>query len=275
MLKTQEAPRRPAPAPARWSPPRYDARTGRGPMLTNSPRYQMGIAPAIAFAWKLLLPVAGIVGAVVGGSYLLKDQLGIDTSKVPQAAALAGAGAASFFAADLLSEGIRPVAYILGVAGLAGATIVLFSKPEEPRYTIPPPSLPANVQVQPAAPGAMEQRLLVALDPNQDWNRSVFREQEFSFSAANQTRSPVAFYAGLALYDMDGKVYWRTPMIARRVVQVPALDSVGDKLSIPALGPGATGEYALEVQVFRNRDDDQYVWRSQSQGLQMAWVSLS
>lgn len=89
------------------------------------------VAPIAAAAGRFLLPVVIGAGTIVGGGYLLQDQLNIDTSRIPLAAILAGTGAGAFTVADFVPEKYRPIAALVGIGGIAASAVYLFSGTEK------------------------------------------------------------------------------------------------------------------------------------------------
>lgn len=255
-----------------WSPAQL-----RYPGLPSEFRPQMGIAPVVLTVGRVLLPWVVAGGAIYVGGRLLKDELGVQTSHIPQAALTGGLGAAAFVSASMIPEDWRALAYVLGVAGSAASIYFLFTPPPAP----PPPSPVPGILPRTAAPGTEVPReaagylagnLEVALDPLQETTggttRSTFTQQEYAFSVRNDYGRNVQVFAGLAVYDSSQKLLFSSPplptVIGRKLLAIPAGGAISEILVAPRIFVWLPQTVTVEIQLFRNRDDREPVVRSEA-----------
>ena len=225
----------------------------RGPMAWNrssSPR--LGVAPLVLVAGKALLPVAATAASIIVGGVLLKDQLDIDTSKIPPAAILGGAGAAAFYASDFMPDKWKIVGMLVGIGGVVGSLVVLFTpgrgSPSQQPPPVPPKIMPdPGTQIPNLRLGPLTESLQVILDGAQKRTggvlRNAFLDQEFEFIVRNNYSRKVEAWAGLAVYTKGGELYWKTgstfpvndPTYGRKYVEVPAGGNADQRLTMPSI----------------------------------------
>jgi hypothetical protein len=242
----------------------------------------MGIAPVLLTAGRVLLPWIVAGGAIYVGGRLLKDELGIQTSHIPQAAITGGLGAAAFVSAGLIPDEWKPVAYIAGIAGSAASIYFLFKQAPAP----PPPSPAPGILPRTAAPGTeipsesagvLAENLQVALDPLQETTggttRSTFTQQEYSFSIRNDYGRNIQVFAGLAIYDASQNLFFSSPplptVIGRKLLAIPAGGAISDVLVAPRIVLWLPQTVTVEIQLFRNRDDREPIVRSEAIPIKM------
>jgi hypothetical protein len=285
-----------------WSPaPRVG--TSRG-MLTNGPRIQMGFLPALVVAGVDLAPwifwtVVGS-GAAVGVSALArseadkwKESLGINLSNLPVAILAGGAGAMGIAVGGSLEGVSKAVATGVGIAGLTASLYLLFSghptppsgaaapgaAPKEP-LSVPPATVPANQQAPAMAPGPAARAFTLSFPPSQPntggTTRQMWSDQDWEYVLRNETGSQVSFYTGVAIYDEGNQLIWKSPAIdpvyGRKLVTVGAGQALNTIQKSQGLGFLIPKSVAVEIQLFRNRDDANPYLTSEAIPIKMSFI---
>lgn len=269
-----------APRKAPWTPAPY-----RQFKLPAEFRPQMGIAPVILTAGRVLLPWLVAGGAIYVGGRLLKDELGIQTSHIPQAAITGGLGAAGFVSAGIIPDEWKPLAYIVGIVGSAASIYFLFTPapvapPTPPAPGILPRTVAPGMEVPREARGLLAENLEVALDPLQETTggttRSTFTQQQYAFSIRNNYSRNVQIFAGLAIYDAGQNLTFSSPPlpteIGRKLLPIPAGGAISEVLVAPRIFTWLPQTVSVEVQLFRNRDDREPMIRSEAIPIKMNLV---
>lgn len=270
----------------KWSPSPGLGGPPRG-MLSNRPRIQMGFLPALFAAAEPVLPwiigIIGVGGAAIGVSALARNEAeqwkgatGLNLSNVPIAVLSGGTGAIAFVISGNLEGTGKVIATSVGVAGVAGALLALFTgqpKPpvppgpgEAPKtpLSVPPASVPAGQQAPNIAPGPLSRAFTVSFPPSQPNTggtvRNVLRDQDWEFVVRNETGTPVSFYTGVAIYDEGSNLVWKSPAVdpvyGRKLMTVPPGQSVSGSQKSQNYGVTLLGKsLAVEIDLFRNRDD--------------------
>jgi hypothetical protein len=104
----------------------------------------------------------------------------------------------------------------------------------------------------------------------------MFTTQGYDFILRNNTNRPITGYAGLAIYDADGKLLWQSPSetfaTGRAAFIADTQGSLGGRLTADALPSWAPQAVSVEVQLFQNLKDSQYFMRSESIPIKLAYI---
>ena len=236
-------------------------------MIDNIPRLggaQLGVAFFAPAVWGVIarigLPLLVGAGIVAGAGALAKTVLpdvGIDTSRLPHAALLGGAGVAAYYAGSMLPTGLQPVAYIAAVAGVSASVYWLFSGDPDSASKDLTPTNP----LEDYSERNIRLDFPIKFDPKQPGtggtHRRVWFDQEFRFGISNHTNENKDFYAGLRVIDKAGNDLHRTNTEDRTHVFAPRMDDKGD---VSQVGETLThprfwdaGSHIVEVEIYRTK----------------------
>lgn len=232
---------------------------------------------ALPLAWGILarigVPLLLTAGAIAGAGALIKSQVPsvpISKKNLGISALVGGAGMAAYFMSDVIPAGWRPVSYAAAAAGIAGSIYLLFTEDSpSPPSEISPPECP-NSKLPMASSAELKGMLTMSLDPGQlntgGLNRSGSGPHEFDLAIRNETNSTLCFFVGLETSQASSprsSVYTSRPNVAgpmgRMVLTLAAHESKTIRLATKSL----TGWHTVEIQIFRNRDDIGWKFRSE------------
>lgn len=286
---------------SRWSPAPGRGYSSRAPMLQNGPRLQMGFIPLLIAAAEESLPwIIGIVvggGALVGTSALLrseykswKESIGINLANTPIAVLSGGAGAIAIVIAGNLDGTGKVIATSVGIAGIAGAIYALFTgtppapppagaEPKAP-LTIPPATAPNPAPM--LTPGPLARAFTINLVPSQPntggTTRQMWSDQDWEFVIRNETASPYSVYPGISIYDEGSQLVWKSPSVdsvyGRKLVTLsPGQDAPVILKSHSQFDWGRRpSAVAVQVDLFRNRDDSTPFMSSEAIPITMSYI---
>ena len=240
---------------------------------------EMGIAPLIAIAGRLLLPVGLTIGGLIGGKFLIEEGLGIslDASTVVPGVILGGLSAGAFVLSSVLPENLAPYSTLGGIALGVGSLIVFFAgsadaaeaqKAETPPVPVPPPQVPPGQEVPQTSPtltpADLARLLPLTMDPAQPQTggdtRTMVTAQKFQFSVRNDANRTLSFYAGISVFDSEQNLIFQTPTLQRKIFSLSSGQVVSwpdANLGMPAASKWITlpETMAVEVQLFREREE--------------------
>lgn len=237
-------------------------------MIDNMPRLggaQLGLVftagTLIGVVARIGIPLLVGAGVVAGAGALVKTALpdvGVNTSRIPHAALLGGAGVAAYYAGSMLPTGWQPAAYIAAVAGVSASVYWLFSGK-------PASSGPRNETANPLPPYNIHDTIGITFDPGQpntgrDW-RSAWATQDYEFTIKNKTNEPQDFFVGLKVFHENlEKLYLTKPdpedtVYGRKEVKLPPGGT--DVITVSHKSLLNAGNHVVEVQIFRELFSDE------------------
>ena len=216
------------------------------------------------------LPYMGVSAAFLTGTFLLpKEEQWAKVTRLVLAAA--GAGSA-----------------IVGVVAALKTKKAL--QPKGPLSEAVPPK---DEEVPKVGAGRLEEMLKIDLDPQQprtggSW-RNLWSDQYYEATVKNDSNQTLTFYPGIALFNDEGKLVHRTPMLQRKSVTLepraskqmgtPDLAKLAkrpDEEPIFLIPSGVVAftpqTYLVEVELYRTRDDGEAFMRTGNIPIKYAWV---
>lgn len=229
-----------------------------------------------------------------GGLFDIKPQINAPVSislglgSLPLSIGLFAASGASFLVGSQVPN-VKGITDILGIAaaGLGVANIIAgeLKKPEGPppppetRALGPdsPPRFSQELQIPVAAPGILAENLSVQVDPFQGatggGTRNNWQAQEFEFTVRNNEPVTRAFCLGLAIYDSDQSLVYKTPVgPSRKCFSVGAFGVITEKLTAPAFKFWTPRVVTVAVDVFRSMNDQAPIMTSEPIGIKVGYV---
>ena len=216
------------------------------------------------------LPYMGVSAALLTGTFLLpKEEQWAKVTRLVLAAGGAGAAIVGVVSALRTKKALQPVGPISAA--------------------VPP----KDQEVPKVGAGRLEEMLKIEFDKLQpttgSTTRSYFKNQYFEAKVTNDSGRTLTFYPGVAIYSGDGKLYYQTPPLQRKAVTLvpgtskamgtPELAQVAKKPDVEPLFmiPSAMIDYdphtyAVEIHLFRNRDDGEYFMKSESIPIKYSWI---
>lgn len=208
-------------------------------------------------------------------------RLGVfEESRLPTSLFLASGGIAAVYFGGVMPSPVDVVIRALGIGAIGYAVYHVFSGEEPVTGDIAPPEVPPSERA-PKSPKEVYETFVISLDSLQVNTGSIIRSmtsnQEYEFSVLNQGTTAKSVYAGLAVADEDGKILFQSnpkdpgPAGRKLIDKIPPRKSVTKKLTAPETGFSVI-PYIVTVQVelFRNRDDQEPFLRSDAIGIKMA-----
>jgi hypothetical protein len=255
----------------------------------------MGFLPALAPALPWILGILGTGGAVIGLSALArheaekwKESTGLNLSNVPIAVLSGGAGAIAFVISGNLEGTGKAIATSLGVVGIAGAVYALFTgnpaPPPASAVSKAPPTVPPARSEHPVpvlAPGPLVRSFTLSLIPSQPntggTTRQMWADQDWEFVIRNETASPYSVYSGISIYDEGSQLLWKSslidPVYGRKLTDLAPGSAAPVILKSHSLDfRSLPSSVAVQVDLFRNRDDSTPFMSSEAIPIKMSYI---
>ncbi|HXV63094.1 MAG TPA: hypothetical protein VEK15_20505 [Vicinamibacteria bacterium] len=201
------------------------------------------------------LPYMGVSGALLVSTVILpKDPQWAKVTKLILAAGGAGMAITGLISAFRTAKAMRP----------AGP--------------VAPGAVPGSQMVPNLAEAKLKELIKIDFDPSQPetggTTRSLFSDQEFEATVVNDSGKTYSFYPGIAAFDSDQTLRWRTPALQRQIVTLgPGESKTMGSAARAALAkkpehepvfkvpssaaPWTWNTYSVEVELYRSRDDAQ------------------